>query len=153
MAEGRERADTGNILMSMDTSGLRFPKGRSGLLRRHQRKVADKAALDAAYAQVEAREANRSQVSGSYLVAGHVDPLRRMSHHHITKRSHDRALIADPDNIFLCSHAEHMLIEGHRIIIEGTNALTYRVHWAEDIKAHEKIVKIRSRRWSQEEDA
>jgi len=129
-------------------------KGERGSIRRHQRKVALKGAMDAAYAQAEAREANRSQVSGVYLVKGHVDLQLRLEHHHLVKRSRDRGLIADPNNIFICSAIEHRLIEDGKLIVEGRNALDYRCHWSEGATANERqMTRIKSRRWSQEDEA
>lgn len=143
----------------MDYNHDAFPahlrKGEPLYAQRHQRKVAAEKALEACYAQVEARDGNKCRVTGAYLQPGAVDPKVRREHHHLVKRSRDKILIDDPRNVILVSASAHRLITDGWLIVEGKDAnQMLRFHWRNETPPSLKILTIKSRRKSQQgEDA
>lgn len=98
----------------MDTSNLIFPKSRPAVLAKHAKRTAAKAALDAAYDAVDARDGRRCCVRGTYLVAGSLAPWKRLERHHLDGRV--GAKRSDPDTILTVSAAVHALFESASLI-------------------------------------
>lgn len=106
----------------MGQGGQACPKPLPNALLKGRRRAMAKAALDAAYEDVDRRDGPQSRVTGRWTVSGDVDPRVRREHDHIKPRSTHPELIAEPDNIFVCTAEEHQLIHAGALEVEGTNA-------------------------------
>jgi len=108
------------------------PAKGSNRLRRHERRAAEDAALEAAYEVVNARDGNQCRVTGRFLQAGAVDARVRREHHHLRPRSLAPELVADPNNIILVAAEVHDLITGGFLEVEGFKAnKPVFFHWNE----------------------
>lgn len=121
-------------------------------IRKAKKRTADKERLDAAYADVDLRDAGICWVTGRYTVEGAIDSRSRREHHHLRGRNAAPELVYEPDNIITtCADAHHLITSGH-LVVEGEDARKpIRFHWREDVPADSRIFHIKSRRWSQQE--
>jgi hypothetical protein len=95
---------------------------------RHQRKVAKQAALDQAYAVVDARDGKVCQVRGTPLVAGHANEWKALERNHLGPRSTQPERRHDPDNILTVSRGTHRLMQaGCLLAIDAKGEETDRV--------------------------
>lgn len=137
--------------MAIDYSGLPLSKGTPGPIARRKRRAAKDEKLEDAYAEVDARDGGFCVVTGWYTQPGAIDHRARREHHHIQPRSTYPERITDPTNIITTCALAHWLIENGRIVVEGiTTRKPLRFHWHKDVPQDERVIKIRSRRWSQE---
>lgn len=113
---------------------------------RKLRKAADKKALDDAYAEVDARDGSICWVTGAFT-GGVGDQARE--HHHLKGRNVKPEWVTKPERIITVTRLAHRLITLGWIIVEGTDARKQpRFHWAAFVKAEQKVIRIKSRRWS-----
>jgi hypothetical protein len=139
--------------VGIDYSQLHFAKGTPRVVSRHQRKVAKQAALDQAYAVVNARDGNKCRCTGLPLDPRAKDDKHRREHHHLRERNVAPELRDDPANICLVSTAVHRLITAGYIVVEGTDATKRLVFtYADHVPKDARIVKIASKRRSQRKD-
>lgn len=108
------------------------------------------AALDDAYADVDARDAGICWITGRYTQPGAVDPRVRREHHHLRGRNVMPEYLTDPARIVtLCAEA-HSLVTLGLIVAEGDDARkTLRWHW-NGVPLEKRPFVIKSRRWSDE---
>lgn len=117
---------------------------------RKLRKVADKHALEDAYAEVDQRDGSICWVTGAYT--GGIGDLAR-EHHHLAGRNVKPEWVTRPERIITVSRLAHRLITLGWILVEGTDARKpLRFHWAPFVKPEQRVLRIKSRRWSQEQD-
>jgi hypothetical protein len=124
------------------------------VLAKHTKKGLALRALADAYAAVDARDKKRCRATGRPLTPGAVMPAMRLERHHLAKRSTHKDKVADASNIVTLAADVHQLVEAGLIEIEGTNAdarLVFR--WAASVKPEQKMVKLLSKRKSQNKDA
>lgn len=136
-------------------TGLRFPKPVRGLHAFTRRKAAADR-LEAAYAIVNARDGNRSRVSGCTLLASSPDPRQRREHHHLRGRNAAPQDREDPRRILLVSKFEHDLLTSGALLHEGDDA-TKRIvfHWdytKPGIERGKEPLRLLSKRRSQNRD-
>lgn len=116
------------------------------------RRRANKAALDAAYAEVDLRDGPYCRVTGRYTQPGAVDARVRREHHHLAERSTSPELKYDPRNIVVICAEAHRLFKAGWLVSEGDDATgTVRFHWT-SLAPAVKPFHIKSRRWSQEDE-
>lgn len=96
-------------------------KGSSRLNRKARDAEADRL-LEAAYEEVNIRDANVCRVTGRHVSAGAVMAEVRREHHHLRPRSIAPERVADPTNIILVCAEAHELITGGFIEVEGDDA-------------------------------
>lgn len=106
----------------IDYSVLAIKKGPSIQLEKGWKKVAFETALAKAYAIVNARDRERSRITGINLFP-HTEHLKaRREHNHLEPRSTAPDRITDPSNIFLVSNYEHGFITSGALIVHGKDA-------------------------------
>lgn len=138
--------------MSIDYSQLPLSKGTPGPIARRQRRAEKDKKLEEAYAEVDLRDGGFCHVTGWYTQPGAIDHRARREHHHIQSRSTYPERIYDVTNIITTCALAHWLIENGKIVVEGVSTLQpVRFHWAAHVPQSERVIKIRSRRWSQDE--
>lgn len=99
-----------------------IPKGPSIQLEKGWKQAAVETALAKAYAKVDARDENRSRVTGRRLLAISGNDKDRREHNHLENRSTAPDKITDVSNIFLVSTFEHGFLTRNELLIHGTNA-------------------------------
>ena len=110
-----------------------------------------RAALNAAYEEVDARDGGYCWVTGRYTQPGAVDARVRREHHHLEPRSLEKGRIADPSNIVTVCAEAHSLFKSGWLVSEGTDTRkTVRFHWTK--LATYRPFQIKSRRWSANRD-
>lgn len=97
--------------MAIDYSVLALPKGTPAALGRHRKRVVRDAALEKAYAAVDARDGRICQVTWKPLLAGHLNDRRALERNHLKPRSTAPAARHDPDNILTVSRFVHRLMQ------------------------------------------
>lgn len=107
-------------------------------------------ALEAAYDDVDKRDAGYCWVTGRYTQPGAIDPRVRREHHHLRGRNVKPEWICEPSRIITVCAEAHQLITCGLISVEGDNArATIRFHWNGVPLAQRPFI-IKSRRWSDE---
>lgn len=139
--------------MSIDYSALPLSKGEPRAIGKARRRAADDAALAEAYGDVDLRDGGYCWVTGRYTVSGSPDRRNRREHHHLQGRNVAPDRVVDPTNIITCAAEAHQLIESGHIVVEGIDTTKpIRFHWRSDVPASSRILQIRSRRWSQQDE-
>jgi 5-methylcytosine-specific restriction endonuclease McrA len=103
--------------MSMDTTGLKFPKPASRYESKKARKDAEEAERRRVYAAVDKRDGRACRVCGKPSRLEAVGLLDRGHRHHLVYRS-DEGLDATWNVCHLCAHCHHEEHQ-HRIKLSG----------------------------------
>lgn len=117
----------------MGIGGMACPKPPKGsyLLERRKRKADKAAALDEAYAAVNARDGSICWATGWYTSAGAANTDQRREHHHLSGRRVKPEWRHDPDRIITLCASAHQLVTGGYLVVEGDDARKpIRFHWA-----------------------
>src|SRR5205085_11623048 len=99
-----------------------IPKVRPRVLERASKRSEHDRKLAKAYAQVDAREGNRCQVSGVELSPKSANPKRRREHHHLKGRNVRPEWVYEAKRIGLVSAFIHELLQSKAILVDGTDA-------------------------------
>jgi hypothetical protein len=98
-----------------DVSGF-LGKGESAKDQRKARRNAVEMSIEDAYAVVDARDGLVSVVTGVNLYKASRNWAVLLEHHHLRKRSLDKARQGDPDNIISVSHREAFYLDTHALV-------------------------------------
>ncbi len=110
------------------------PAKGSGRLDRHERRSAERQAIEDAYAEVDLRDASICAVTGRFTKAGAPDARVRREHHHLKGRNVRPDWVTVPKRIVTVCAEAHSLIEGGFIEVEGVDATKpIFFHWREDM--------------------
>jgi hypothetical protein len=103
-----------------------------------------------AYAEVDRRDGSICWVTGAFT--GGVGDLAR-EHHHLKGRNVKPEWVTKPERIITVTRLAHRLITLGWIVVEGTDARKpIRFHWAAFVKPEQRVIRIKSRRWSQDSE-
>ena len=124
------------------------------VLARHWKKAEKKQALVDAYTLVDARDQGYSVISGVYTDPGSPDPKRRREHHHLRGRNAAPELVNSQDHILTVSAFEHQLLHAKALLVEGESMRERLIFsWNREIvPAGKEPFRLKSKRWSQNED-
>jgi hypothetical protein len=106
----------------IDYSVLPIKKGPSIQLEKGWKQAKFEAALAKAYREVEARDENRSRVTGMPLLASSGNERQQREHNHLGRRSTYPSLKTAVKNIFLVSTYEHRFLTNNELLIHGRDA-------------------------------
>lgn len=128
--------------MPIDYSLLALPKSGPPALDRHRKATAKQTALDKAYAEVDARDGKRCQVTGVALMAGSVSDKRRLERNHLKPRSTAPEERHDVDNILTVSAFAHALMQSSALYaVDAKGRKTTRVSKIAGFEWNRRIVK------------
>ena len=132
--------------------GIPCPKPVPAVATKHAKRTQAKAALEQAYADVDARDAGYCWVTGRYTQPGAIDARVRREHHHLIARSLAPERIDDPTNIVTVCAEAHSLFKAGWLVSEGIDARReVRFHWTEHVRHKDKPFVIKARRAGHEE--
>ena len=110
------------------------PAKGSGRLARHERRSAERQALEDAYAEVDLRDQSICAVTGRFTKAKAPDARVRREHHHLKGRNVRPDWVYQARRIVTVCAEAHDLITGGFIEVEGTDATKpLFFHWREDM--------------------
>lgn len=137
--------------------GLQFPKPLPRAVTKHRKRIKADAALQEAYADVDARDAGICWVTGRWTAPygseRAVDPRVRREHHHLKGRNVKPEWVTDPRRIItVCAEAHGLITQGW-IVVEGCDARKpIFFHWRSDVKANLRPFVIKGRRSAHGDD-
>lgn len=121
------------------------------VIARHQRKLSEKKALDAAYRATERRDGNVCRVTGEPVSPQAKEYKHLREHHHLRGRNVKPEWKFDASRIIVVSKLAHDLITAGWIDVEGDDATKRIVFtWAEHVKPALRPFQLRSRRRCQQ---
>lgn len=133
--------------MAIDYSGFALSKGLPRVVARHQRRKQASEDLEAAYRDVDVRDAGICWVTGRFTQSGAADARVRREHHHLKGRNVMPEWVDKAERIITVTAEAHQLIEAGWIVVEGDDARrVLRFHWRDGVKASQKPFQIKSRR-------